>query len=174
MTLLVLSLTFLVATNSAPALDTTSPSTERSERIRHTFDDLRSDTLYLLDDLYAEDLVFEDPLGRLDGLDEFRIYIQAMYEYVEEIQWTYTDEVVDGDTHVLFWTMTLQARGLNKGAPFSVEGTSKIVFGAQEKVTFHRDYFDMGDYVYERVPVVKYFVKFVKRRLHKAVESARK
>ena len=154
-------------------METTPSLTERSERIRETFDDLRSDTLYLLDDLYADELVFEDPLGRLEGLDEFRVYIQAMYEYVEDIQWVYTEEVIAGDTHVLFWTMTLQTKGLNKGKPFSVDGTSRMVFGEDDKIVAHRDYFDMGDYVYERVPVVKWFVKLVKRRLHKAVDTAR-
>lgn len=145
----------------------------RSELIRKTFDEVRVDTLYLLDDLYAEELVFEDPLGRMEGLEEFRIYMEAMYQYVEEISWEYTDEVIQGDTHVLFWTMTLQTKGLNKGKPFAVDGTSRLVFGDENKVVYHRDYFDMGTYIYERAPVVRWFVNFVKRRLHKAVEEAR-
>jgi hypothetical protein len=31
----------------------------------------------------------------------------------------------------------------------------------------------MGEYIYERVPVVKWFVNKVKKRLHEAVEEAR-
>jgi len=146
---------------------------ERSDRIRQTFDDVRVDTLDLLDELYAEEVVFEDPLGRIEGLDGFKVYMEAMYQYVQEISWAYTDEVIQGDTHVLYWTMTLRTKGLNKGKPFSVDGTSHIKFGEGGKIVYHRDYFDMGAYVYERVPVVKWFVKFVKKRLHKAVEDAR-
>lgn len=150
-----------------------SQSETRSERIRTTFDEVRVDTLHLLDDLYAEEMVFEDPLGRMEGLDEFRLYMEAMYQYVEDIEWEYTDEVVQGDTHVLFWTMTLQTKRLNKGKPFTVDGTSRLVFGENNKVIFHRDYFDMGTYIYERAPVVRWFVNFVKRRLHKAVEETK-
>lgn len=149
----------------------------RSERIRYTFTEVRVDTLHLLDELYADEVVFEDPLGKLEGLEAFKVYMEAMYQYVEEIHWEYTDEVIDGDTHALYWTMTLRTNGLNKGRPFSVDGTSRIVFGEDNNVIAHRDYFDMGAYVYERAPVVRWFVKFVKRRLHKAVvevqESAR-
>ena len=168
----------LITTLENPAMNEAATAeaptgAERSERIRKTFDEVRVDTLYLLDDLYAEELVFEDPLGRMEGLDEFRVYMEAMYQYVEEIEWDYTDEVVQGDTHVLFWTMTLRTKGLNKGKPFSVDGTSRMVFGEGNKVVFHRDYFDMGAYIYERAPVIRWFVKFVKRRLHKAVEAAR-
>ncbi len=167
MTALALSLVVLGTMETANGDSTMT----RSERIRYTFTEVRVDTLHLLDDLYAEDMVFEDPLGKMRGLDKFKVYMEAMYQYVEEIHWKYTDEVIDGDTHALYWTMTLQTKGLNKGRPFSVDGTSRIVFGEGDKVVSHRDYFDMGDYVYERVPVVRWFVKFVKRRLHKAVSE---
>jgi len=143
----------------------------RSERIRYTFTEVRVDTLHLLDDLYAEEMVFEDPLGKLEGLAAFKVYMEAMYQYVEEIHWEYTDEIIDGDVHALYWTMTLRTDGLNKGRPFSVDGTSRIVFGEDNNVIAHRDYFDMGAYIYERAPVVRWFVKFVKRRLHKAAEE---
>lgn len=154
-----------------PAL--TATQNERSELIRKTFDEVRVHTLYLLDDLYAEAMVFEDPLGRIEGLDGFKVYMEAMYQYVQEISWAYTDEVIQGDTHVLYWTMTLKTKGLNKGKPFSVDGTSHMKFGEGGKVVYHRDYFDMGAYVYERVPVVKWFVNKVKKRLHMAVAEAR-
>tara|TARA_R110001592_G_scaffold85482_6_gene252718 strand:+ start:315 stop:872 length:558 start_codon:yes stop_codon:yes gene_type:complete len=170
---LLLSVSFLLNAESATMNKVPEASQERSDRIRKTFDEVRVDTLYLLDELYSDDMVFEDPLGRMEGLEEFRIYMEAMYQYVQEITWDYTDEVIQGDTHVLYWTMTLQTKGLNGGKPFSVDGTSHLKFNEEGNVYFHRDYFDMGAYVYERAPVVKWFVNFVKRRLHKAVEDAR-
>lgn len=170
MTTLALSLLLLGTSETTTMNDPTT----RSERIRTTFTEVRVDTLHLLDDLYAEDMVFEDPLGKIAGLESFKIYMEAMYQYVEEIHWEYTDEVIDGDTHALYWTMTLRTKGLNKGRPFSVDGTSRIIFGEADKVIAHRDYFDMGAYVYERAPVVRWFVNFVKRRLHKAVSETEK
>jgi len=172
MILLAISLGLAAAADEPAETKELSPTQlERSRRIRHTFDTVRSDSLNLLDDLYADEITFEDPLGKFEGLDAFKVYMSAMYQYVEDIQWTYTDEVIQGDTHALYWTMTLKTRGLNKGKPFSVDGTSLLKFGTDNKVIYHRDYFDMGAYVYERVPVVRWFVKLVKKRLHKAVAS---
>jgi hypothetical protein len=30
---------------------------------------------------------------------------------------------------------------------------------------FHRDYFDLGEFVYERIPVLNSVVKFIKNRM---------
>lgn len=179
MNTLFLTLGLILAAETTGMNTTESPSTgetraaERSERIRSAYNEVRADNLYLLDDLYAPDLVFEDPLDRTEGLDEFKIYMEAMYQYVEDIHWEYHDEVIQGDTHVLVWTMTLQTASLNKGEPFTIDGVSHLRFGEDNKIVYHRDYFDMGEYIYERVPVVKWFVNKVKKRLHKAVDEAR-
>jgi len=174
MSALVFTLGLLLATETTETMnETMTQQAERSERIRSAYDDVRVDNLYLLDGLYDEALIFQDPLGRTEGLDEFKIYMEAMYQYVQDIRWDYKDEVIDGDTHVLVWTMTLQTAGLNKGEPFTIDGVSHLRFGESDKIIYHRDYFDMGEYIYERVPVVKWFVNKVKRSLHKAVEKAR-
>lgn len=139
--------------------------TERSLRIRSAFNDLDKDTMHLLDDFYAEDVVFADPLGEISGLDDLRAYYEAMYRNVQRIRFDFTGEVAEGDTHVVVWTMTVEAKGLNRGRPVSIEGNSVIRFGEDDKVVYHRDYFDLGAMVYEHVPVVRFLVKKVKQKL---------
>ncbi len=170
MTTLALTLGLLMAAENSMPL---TPSEERSARIRSAYDDVRVHNLYLLDELYDENMVFQDPLDRTEGLSEFKIYMEAMYQYVDDIKWEYKDEIIDGDTHVLVWVMTLKTKGLNKGKPFTIDGVSHLKFGESNKIIYHRDYFDMGEYIYERVPVVKWFVNKVKKRLHEAVAEAR-
>jgi hypothetical protein len=62
--------------------------------------------------------------------------------------------------------MTLETSKLNGGKPFSVEGNSVIVFGGPEgKAIYHRDYFDMGEFVYERIPVLGALVRYIKEQM---------
>lgn len=138
---------------------------ERSTRIRDTFNGLDRDHMHVLDDFYAAGVTFEDPLGRIEGLDALREYYANMYRNVSAIQFDFAEEVVQGDTHVVVWTMTVQASGLNHGRPVLLEGNSLIRFGSDDKVVYHRDYFDMGAMVYEYVPVLGFFVNVVKKRL---------
>ena len=64
------------------------------------------------------------------------------------------------------WTMTLTAEGLNGGEPVSVIGISHLTFDEKtDLVIYHRDYFDMGAFIYEQVPVLGSIVRMIKRKL---------
>jgi len=137
----------------------------RSERIEEIFNALNKDTMHLLDDFYHGEIVFEDPLGHIEGLEDLRAYYANLYEGAAEVSFAFTDEVVQDDTHIVMWIMRMKVKRLNKGEPIEVVGNSLIRFGDEDKVVYHRDYFDMGAMIYEHVPVVGWMVKKVKKRL---------
>ena len=137
----------------------------RSEKIVRVFNGLGPDTMPLLHEFYAPDVVFEDPLGRIHGRDNLHAYYENMYKTVQEIRFDFSSSVVQDDTHVVVWTMRLKARGLNRGQEVVLDGNSVLRFGADDKVIFHRDYFDMGAFVYQHVPVLLWLVAKVNQRL---------
>lgn len=137
----------------------------RHERIEAAFNGLNKDTMDRLGDFYAEDVVFEDPLGMIEGLPALRAYYENMYEGVKEIRFDFGESVVQGDKHVVFWTMTMSVKRLNGGKPISVEGNSLIRFDEDDKVVYHRDTLDMGAMVYEQVPLLRHPVRWIKKRL---------
>jgi hypothetical protein len=64
--------------------------------------------------------------------------------------------------------MTYAVDKLNGGEPIAIEGNSIIKFGGPEdKVVYHRDYFDVGAMVYEHIPVLGWGVRTVKEKLGK-------
>ncbi len=138
----------------------------RSKLIRDTFNEFNKNTMPLLDAFYDKDLVFEDPIMSIKGLDALKKYYLGMYENVNNIKFDIHEEVVQGDTHVIYWKMHLAAKRLNGGKPILVLGTSNIKFGGPEgKVVYHRDYFDMGEFIYEQVPVLKSVIGWIKSLL---------
>lgn len=138
----------------------------RSERILHIFKNLRHETMGLLTDFYHPEVEFQDPLGAINGLPALHDYYRQMYEGVQSIDFTFTDEVVQGDHHVVMWIMRVQAKKLNGGKPVEVTGNSSIIFdGATDQAIYHRDYFDMGAFIYEHVPVLGWAIDKIKRRL---------
>jgi limonene-1,2-epoxide hydrolase len=44
-----------------------------------------------------------------------------------------------------------------------VTGVSEIKF--DERITYHRDYFDVGSMFYEQVPILKTIIQALKKRL---------
>ncbi len=62
--------------------------------------------------------------------------------------------------------MYLKAPSLNSGREITVDGVSLITFrGAEGKVISHRDYFDMGEFIYERVPILSSVIGFIKNKM---------
>lgn len=143
-----------------------------ADNIEKFFNALNSDTMYLVDDFYDPAIEFYDPIVRIDGRDRLRRYYEGMYEGVDRVRFDFKGALREGDDHVVFWTMVLQTKKMNKGKPITVEGNSHIRFGGEHgKAVYHRDYFDVGAMVYEHVPVVSWMTGYVKGKLKKHAET---
>ena len=128
------------------------------------FDRLSKETMSLVDDFYAADAEFKDPVVHLKGAVEIRAYYTRLYDTVKSIRFDHGAEFVKGDTIVLPWTMRLVA-ALGSGREVVVDGVSVMRRNAEGKVVYHRDYFDMGQFVYERVFLLGALVRYAKRVL---------
>jgi limonene-1,2-epoxide hydrolase len=132
-------------------------------RFQEVFQELRHDRLALLDEVYANDIVFEDPLHRVEGLAALRAYFERMYEGVESIGFEFGDVIEAPGQAMLTWTMRMTHRRLRAGEELALPGATHIRFG--EKVHYHRDYFDAGALLYERLPVLGGIVRAIRKRV---------
>jgi steroid 5-alpha reductase family enzyme len=155
----------LAAFTITPPIYAKEDTLNQQERIKHVFKTLRADNLNILDGFYDPKTVFVDPIGSHNGIQSVKDYYQNLYQNVKSIDFAFSDIVSNGDTHVLIWTMTLEAEGLNGGKPIFLEGNSYIKFNEANLVAYHRDYFDMGEFIYEHVPVLGWTIKKIKDRL---------
>ena len=139
---------------------------DRKNRVESVFNDLRADNLNILDDFYHENVKFQDPLGSINGLIPLKEYYRGLYKNVTDISFEFTDHIVENDSHVGIWTMRMKTKKLNNGKEMVLNGNSHIVFDPDtDKVIFHRDYFDMGEFIYEYIPVVGFAIKKIKQAL---------
>jgi len=139
---------------------------DRCARVERVFNELTADNLDLLDDFYADDVEFQDPVVAIDGIDALRRYYAGLYGFVESIRFDFKEIVERGDALIAVWTMHLRSSGLRKGQTIELPGVSHLRFDVRtDKVVYHRDYFDMGAFVYEHVPVLGPVVRLVNRKL---------
>ncbi|GGW85696.1 nuclear transport factor 2 family protein [Alteromonas halophila] len=117
--------------------------------------------------LYADDVVFIDPITTHRGLTAVTQYFSALTEHAESCQFD-IDNVIACEknaqqiTHVVTWTMTLI---INKRRPtITLDGITQLRI-CNDRITYHRDYYDLGEMVYEHIPILGWFVKKVKKRL---------
>lgn len=120
--------------------------------------------LHLLEGVYHQDVVFEDAAHRLEGWPALSDYFQSLYTNVIRCDFVIHDHQQVGETGFLTWTMDLQHPKLQKGAPISVNGVSHLKF-SEGQVIYHRDYFDLGEMLYENLPLLGSVVRTIKQRL---------
>ena len=129
-----------------------------------TFNELRADNVEILDKFYADSILFEDPVGRIEGLSSMKAYYKEMYKSVVSIRFEFKPFSEKDGRYFFPWVMFLKTPKLNSGKEFSVVGGSEIHF-KDGLVFFHRDYFDMGEFLYERLPVLGSLIKTIRKRL---------
>jgi hypothetical protein len=140
-------------------------SEEKRLYVQDVYNRFNKDTLDILDGFYTTDVQFEDPLGKITGLAAMKSYYANMYKNVTSIKFDFTEGVCDDNNCVFIWKMTFSSSSLKGGEPVVSYGNSHIKFNEAGLVHYHRDYFDMGEFIYEHIPVVGYLVRKVKKGL---------
>ncbi|SHI18885.1 nuclear transport factor 2 family protein [Ferrimonas marina] len=127
--------------------------------------ELSNHNLDALDSVYHSEMLFEDPSGQIHGRINFKAHLAKLYQNVDEASFQLHEPVVQDNQRVAQpWTMTLRHPRLAGGDPVYVEGIS-LLTAQSGKIVSHRDYFDMGEMLYESIPLVGPLVRLVKNRV---------
>lgn len=135
------------------------------EKFLQMYKELRSENLHLLEGVYSSDIRFIDPAHEIQGLSQLTDYFSALYQNVETIKFDFRDIVQQDKTCYLQWEMTFSHKSLARGKSIIVSGTTFLKLDDQEKVCYHRDYFDLGAMLYEHIPILGNLIGRIKRRL---------
>jgi hypothetical protein len=140
-----------------------------ADKIKKTFNDFDGRNSEVLNGFYEENVIFIDPVLRVQGLDSLKKYYFHTYSNVRSIRFEFGEMIVEKNRINAPWTMELAVKGLNRGDPFKVQGCSNFEFNGEGKVIFHRDYVDLGAMVYERLPLQGKVISLIKRMLRHGV-----
>lgn len=126
------------------------------------YQDLNKDNLALLGEVYSNDIEFTDPIHRIQGLDALNAYFANLYENMAQCTFKIEHIVEQSGQACITWQMVYRHHKINKGAPVSVNGCSHLQFS--DKIDMHRDYLDLGEMLYEQLPVLGSVIKKIKQR----------
>lgn len=129
----------------------------------HTYHSLSANDLTGLNNLYHLNVSFQDPLHKLEGLSALTDYFAELYQNVPYCQFVITEVLHEDDQAAIYWKMSYQHKKLNKGKMIIVEGHS-LIKGQEDKVVYHRDYLDVGQMLYEQLPLLGRVIRYIKTR----------
>ncbi len=137
------------------------------ERFKSLYSDLTLITPTDLEKVYSDDIFFVDPIDSHQGIEKVKDYFSKLTEEAESCRFN-IDVIVkceDNDEGLHFlvnWTMHLILR--NSGKRIELPGTTQLKVH-DDKICYHRDYYDLGTMVYEHIPVLGWIVKKIKAKL---------
>ena len=118
-----------------------------------------------LENLYDPHVHFIDPAGEIRGRDALMAHLRHQCRELLECRFEFDElhETRGEGRACLVWNMILRHRKINGGRETVTRGISLLEL--DRTVTFHRDWFDLGEMVYEHVPLVGSVVGMIKSKL---------
>lgn len=142
----------------------TEVSEQRLMKFIDIYSQLNKDNLAELEGIYHRDLVFEDPAHRMVGWSALHRYFKQLYARINSCDFVINSWLADESQAFVQWTMTFSHRDLNGGRPRTLEGCTRLEF-KDDLIILHRDYFDLGEMIYEGVPLLGRVIRFIKTRV---------
>lgn len=137
----------------------------RLRRLCTFYETLTSDALANLGEVYAADASFKDPFNDVRGIDEVWRVLAHMFDDLTEARFFIREAVEQGDQAFLIWDFTFKVRRWQPDVERRIHGASHIRFNGAGRVDYHRDYWDAGEELYEKLPVFGALVRWVRRRM---------
>ncbi len=140
-------------------------SIDHRKAIIETYNQFNGKNMDLLDGFYAADVEFHDPVTSLKGLGKLKEYYRHAYAHVTSIKFEFTEIIKDENKYCGCWQMKIVIPTLNSGKEYTVTGNSRLNFNKDGLVDYHRDYLDLGEMVYEKIPVQGFLLRLFKKKL---------
>lgn len=138
---------------------------KKIENLKSIFNQFNGQNTEVLSQLYEDSIAFEDPVTNIQGLGNLIKYYSHAYKNVKSIHFQFENFLSDNDQAFASWVMTATVKGLNSERPFRVHGVSQFKFSENGKLIYHRDYFDLGQMIYENLWGLGAVIKKIKSLL---------
>jgi len=132
------------------------------ERFCTLYQSLNKDNLAGLKEIYSDNVLFVDPMHQVHGIEALTAYFSHLYENMDYCHFHIDQVIAQEGQACIVWRMEYAHQKIKKGQRIVVEGASHLQFS--EKIDNHRDYLDLGQMLYEQLPLIGAVIKTIKKR----------
>jgi ketosteroid isomerase-like protein len=137
----------------------------RIARIIDLFEQLSPEGLPRLAQIYTEDARFKDPFNEVQGVPAIRRIFEHMFRTLDAPRFVIHDAIVQGDQCFLTWDFVFRLKRAGS-AELVVRGGSHLKLADDGRIGLHRDYWDVAEELYEKLPVLGALMRWLKRRVN--------
>ena len=131
------------------------------DKIKDFYANLSEDRLKNISDLYVDNAFFKDPFNELDSLSDIKKIFEEMFDELDNPRFVFIDEIESQDQAFLTWDFVFS----RSSREFKIHGSTHIKFNEENMVTYHRDYWDAGEELLLKIPIVKSLYSIIRNKL---------
>ena len=137
------------------------------QRVKQLFLQLDHSNLNQLDNIYSQDCTFIDPVVHLTSREELKNHLRHQYEGCIYARFEYDGDIIDDlqSSAVIQWRMKFAHPLLNRKREIEVPGVSLIKWQEDHFVHYHRDFYDVSQFIYEQLPFIGKGFKRLRQQL---------
>ena len=137
----------------------------RIHRIVTLFESLSPAGLSQLATIYTDDARFKDPFNEVRGLPAIRAIFEHMFASLDTPRFIIHEVVVQGGQCFLTWDFVFRLRRAGSDE-IAVRGGSHLKLAEDGRIQVHRDYWDVAEELYEKLPLLGTLMRWLKRRVN--------
>lgn len=134
-------------------------------KLVHVFERLSNDSLQELDNIYEHNVYFKDPFNEVRNLSEVKSVFTHMFATLEKPHFKITATVMQNEQAFVTWDFLFYFGRWRTNEIQCIQGTSHLKYNTNGKVIYHRDYWDAAEELYEKIPFLKYFMRWIKHQI---------
>ncbi len=134
-------------------------------RLAAFYEALTPQTLDQVASHYAPDARFKDPFNDVTGVAAIRAIFQHMFDTLETPRFVVHGFSGDAAHSFLTWTLYFHTRSGKQVRGWEIHGATHVQWAPDGRVALHRDYWDVAEELYEKIPLLGGLMRVLKRRL---------
>ena len=134
------------------------------QRFSAFYTSLDTDSLDRLPGVYHSRVTFIDPVAVHQGILALDGYFRKLLNGCGRCDFEIRGWDFGESRGWVNWTMNFETPRLNGGEAISVDGCSVLEI-RDDRISFQRDYYDMGAMVYEQVPLLGRVIRHIRGRM---------
>ena len=133
----------------------------RLTEFKELFINLNESTLDDIVSYYDEIVFFKDPFNEFNGREKLKKLFLHMFITFKNPHFVFIDTIENSEGIFLTWDFNLSY----KEKLFKIHGSSHLKLNDEEKIVYHRDYWDVGEELLLKIPLIKSLYGFFQNKL---------
>ena len=129
--------------------------------LKEWFINLNESTLNDIVSYYEENVFFKDPFNEFNGREKLKKLFLHMFITFKNPHFVFIDTIENSEGIFLTWDFNLSY----KEKLFKIHGSSHLKLNDEKKIVYHRDYWDVGEELLLKIPLIKSLYGFFQNKL---------